>query len=184
MPVPYSLIPTPCFEETMQSKLVEIPPLRLVGFDFFGDPFRSYGGWTEENEIGRLWVRWMTYMDAVQPPLPYLVPQPVWYEVHVYHPETLQTGEFEVFAGVEVSTLGEFPPEVVVKTLPGGRYAVFTLAGQEIVSDWTWQLDHEWLPALGVERCTTYSIQRYDARFKGMHAVDESELDVYIPLLQ
>lgn len=165
----------------MHSKIVEIPPLLLVGFDFFGDPFRSYGGWSEENEIGRLWARWMTYL-AQRPALPPLSAPDVMYEVHIYPPEMLQTGEFEVFVGVEVVALEALPPDVVAKMLPGGRYAVFTLAGSEIVSDWTWQLDHEWLPALGAQRCPTFSIQRYDARFKGMQAVDESELDVYIPL--
>jgi len=166
----------------MKAEIVEKPAMLLVGFDFFGDPFRSYGGWSEENEIGRLWVRWMAYLENAQPPLPHVLPQHVMYEVHVYHPETLQTGEFEVFVGVEVAVLGEFPPEVVIKTLPASRYAVFPLTGQEIVSDWTWQLDHEWLPTLGVQRRTTYSIQRYDARFKGTNAIDESELDVYVPL--
>jgi predicted transcriptional regulator YdeE len=165
----------------MKTNIVEKAAILLVGFDFFGDPFRSYSGWSEENEIGRLWTRWMAYLENVQS-LPNIVPQHVMYEVHIYHPETLQTGEFEVFVGVEVSAFGEFPPEVVIKTLPAGRYAVFTLVGQEIVSDWTWQLDHEWLPALGVRRQMTFTYQRYDARFKGTDAIDESELDVYVPL--
>lgn len=166
----------------MKAEIVEKPAMLLVGFDFFGDPFRSYGGWSEENEIGRLWLRWITYLESAQPYLPYTVPDHVMYEVHIYHPETLQTGEFEVFVGVEVSTFGALPPEVVAKMLPAGRYAVFTLAGQEITADWPWMMDAEWLPALGARRRTTFTLQRYDARFKGMDAIDESELDVYVPL--
>jgi len=166
----------------MKAEIVEKPALLLVGFDFFGDPFRSYSGWSEENEIGRLWARWIAYLQNAQPPLSHVLPQSVMYEVHVYHPETLQTGEFEVFVGNEVSAFDEFPPEVVVKTLPASRYAVFTLSGQEITADWPWVMDTEWLPALGVRRRTTYNFQRYDARFKGMDALDASELDVYVPL--
>ncbi len=169
----------------MKSTLVEKPALTLVGFNFFGDPFRSHGGWSEENEIGRLWVRWMAYLESNAGDLPPLADPNVMYEVHVYHAETLQTGEFEVFAGVEIAGIADLPPQVVVKVLPAGRYAVLTLAGEEIVADWTWQLDHEWLPALGVQRQTTFSVLQYDARFKGMggEALAGSEMDTLIPLL-
>ena len=125
----------------------------------------------------------MAYLESEQPDLPYVQPANVMYEGFIYHPETLQTGEFEVFAGIEVTEFGNLPPKVVAKMLPACRYAVFTLVGQEIVSDWEFQLDAEWLPNLGVKRSMDFSIQRYDARFKGMDAVDESELDVLIPLL-
>ncbi len=169
----------------MKSAIVEKPSVTLVGFDFFGDPFRSHGGWSEENEIGRLWVRWMAYLETAAGDLPPLLNPGVMYEVHVYHAETLQTGEFEVFTGMEIAGVAAVPPQVVIKVLPAGRYAVFTLAGEEIVADWTWKLDKEWLPALGAQRQTTFSVQRYDARFKGMEgaALAGSELDVYIPLL-
>jgi DNA gyrase inhibitor GyrI len=168
----------------MKARLVEMPALWLVGFDFFGDPFRSHGGWSAENEIGRLWQRWMNYLETAPSSLDAVKEMAVMYEVHIYHPETLQTGELEVFTGVEVAQVQvmELPLEVVVKRVPGGRYAVFTLTGEEIVSDWLWQLDTEWLPALGVQRLATHSFQRYDARFKGMDRIAESELDVYIPL--
>ena len=166
----------------MKAEIIEKPAMLLVGFDFFGDPFRSYSGWSEENEIGRLCKRWMTYLQNAQPDLRHIQNPDVMYEVHVYHAETLQTGEFEVFFGLEVTQLEALPPEVVVKLLPASRYAVFTLDGQEITTDWAWILDSEWLPALGVRRRTTYIIQCYDARFKGTDAIDESELDVYIPL--
>jgi len=166
----------------MKAEIIEKPTMLLVGFNFFGDPFRSYSGWSEENEIGRLWKRWMAYLENAQPDLRHIRSPGVMYELHVYHAETLQTGEFEVFAGVEVTQLENLPPEVVVKLLPESRYAVFTLAGQEITADSPWIMDSEWLPALGVRRRTTYIIQCYDARFKGTDAIDESELDVYVPL--
>jgi len=166
----------------MESVIIEKPALLLVGFDFFGDPFRSHGGWSEENEIGRLWKRWMAFLEHSYARIQHIKETEVMYELHIYHDETPQTGEFEVFVGLEVTQLEALPPEVVVKMLPPSRYAVFTLAGQEIVADWTWLLDNEWLPALGVERCTTFSIQRYDVRFKGTQNIEESELDVYIPL--
>ena len=45
----------------MEPRLVEADRITLVGFSFFGDPFRMSAGWTEENEIGRLWKRFMAY---------------------------------------------------------------------------------------------------------------------------
>ena len=42
-------------------EIIEAGPMTFVGFSFFGDPFQLSGGWTEENEIGRLWSRFMAY---------------------------------------------------------------------------------------------------------------------------
>ncbi len=167
----------------MKPVIVEKPPLLLVGFNFFGDPFTSHAGWSEENEIGRLWKRWTTYFERNRKHFKHVKETDVMYEIHVYHAETPQTGEFEVFAGMEVAKLEDLPPEVVAKVLPESRYAVFTLVGQQIISDWPWLIDSEWLPPLDLQRLTTFSIQRYDERFKGMQNIEESELDVYIPLI-
>ena len=35
----------------------------LIGCSFYGDPFTGSAGWTEENEIGRLWNRFMNYVQ-------------------------------------------------------------------------------------------------------------------------
>jgi hypothetical protein len=44
-------------------------------------------------------------------------------------------------------------------------------------------MDTEWLPPLGVQRLTTFTLQCYDARFKGMDRLAESELEVHVPLM-
>jgi len=36
----------------MQPALVEKERMILAGLSFFGDPFATQGGWTEENESG------------------------------------------------------------------------------------------------------------------------------------
>ena len=43
----------------MEPTMIEKRQMMLLGFSFFGDPFKISGGWTEENEIGRLWKRFM-----------------------------------------------------------------------------------------------------------------------------
>jgi predicted transcriptional regulator YdeE len=166
----------------MESTIVETGQRLLVGFSFFGDPFQVAAGWSEENEIGRTWQRLMAFLEAHPGVVKHAVAEEVAYEAHVYHPETPQTGEFEVFVGLEVAALEDVPLEMTVKVLPPATYAVFTLVGQQIVSDWHMQVFAEWLPAAGWEGEHSHSIQRYDERFKGLDPIDDSVLDVYIPV--
>jgi hypothetical protein len=44
--------------------LVELGARTLAGMSFFGDPFTSHAGWTEENEIGRLWQRFQAHVET------------------------------------------------------------------------------------------------------------------------
>jgi AraC family transcriptional regulator len=103
------------------------------------------------------------------------------YEVHIYNEETMQKGMFEVFVGMEVAKLENVPVELVVKILPSTTYAVFTLEGQQITSDW-YQIAEQWLPQAGYQTAYEYSFQLYDQRFKGLDNLDESALDVYMPV--
>jgi AraC family transcriptional regulator len=165
----------------MEPRLIDADQMTLVGLSFFGDPFRFHGGWTEENEIGRLWSRFIAYLDQQQPTIRHLVEHNVMYEVHIEHAETQQTGEFEVFVGLEVECLEETPVELVVKFLPPTTYAVFALRGPEIASDWN-QMMSDWISQSGYRRAYTYGFQRYDERFKGTENLQESVLEAYVPV--
>jgi predicted transcriptional regulator YdeE len=166
----------------MQPVIVEKGPIYLLGLGFFGDPFQISGGWTEENEIGRLWSRFMAFVAQHHGHIRQAVAESVAYEVHIYHPETMRTGEFEVFVGLEVAALEEVPLELSAKILPPATYAIFTLQGEQIVGDWAAEMFAEWLPQAGYEGDGRYSIQRYDERFKGLQQIEESVLEVYIPI--
>ena len=166
----------------MEPRIVEAQQMLLVGFSFFGDPFQVSGGWTEENEIGRTWKRFRSFLEEHPERLKHVTADEVAYEVHIYHEETPQTGEFEVFVGLEVEELEEVPLEVCVKILPPAAYAVFTLQGEQIVSDWPMMVFGEWLPQAGYVGEHTHSIQRYDERFKGVDSIAESILEIYIPV--
>jgi hypothetical protein len=85
----------------MEPRIIEKPQMILLGFNFFGDPFKISGGWTEENEIGRLWQRFMAYLAKHRPRIKHIKTDAVMYEVHVEHEETALTGEHEVFVGNE-----------------------------------------------------------------------------------
>jgi predicted transcriptional regulator YdeE len=153
----------------------------LVGFSFFGDPFAESDGWTEENEIGRLWNRFMAYMADHRDAIQGAKDEDVAYEVHVESAETTSKGYREVFVGVEVESLIDVPVELLVKILPPATYAIFTLKGDQIASDWSTSIG-EWLRHSPYEPVGNYGIQRYDERFQGVENLSASELDVYVPV--
>jgi predicted transcriptional regulator YdeE len=164
----------------MEPTIIEKDQMTLLGFSFFGDPFAISGGWTEENEIGRLWKRFMVYLDKHQHLISH-AKAGVAYEVHITHEDTALTGEFEVFVGVEVERLEDVPVEMSVKILPQATYAVFTLQGKQIISDWSKMME-EWMSKAGYQSAYAYGFQRYDERFKSLQHIDDSILDVYVPV--
>lgn len=166
----------------MEPKIVEKECIAVVGLSFFGDPFKEKGGWTEENEIGRLWKRFMSYMNDKQLNLPESKDVEECYEIHIRHPETDITGEYEVFVGLETDAAEHAPPELLVKYLPACHYAIFTLQGTEITSDWLKIIYETWMPGSGYRAAYSYSFQLYDKRFKGIDRLEESILDLYIPI--
>jgi predicted transcriptional regulator YdeE len=177
----------------MEPKIITHDQLNLVGFSFYGDPFRLSPGWTEENEIGRLWARFMAYVQQHREELKALIVNPgIAYEIHIYNEDTMATGLFEVFIGAELAhaelahpqlTETPHPPiDTVIKVLPATQYAVFTLHGEEIVGDWPLAIYQEWLPNSAYESAHNFHIQFHDGSFKGFDHLDESSLDVYVPI--
>jgi predicted transcriptional regulator YdeE len=164
----------------VEPQLIDKDQIILVGLSFFGDPFKFSGGWTEENEIGRLWQRFMTYLGEAGQQIRH-AKTGGFYELHIDHPEMERTGEYEVFVGLEVDRLEDVPVRLSIKILPPTQYAVFTLVGQEIVADWSAEMQ-AWLTHSGYQRAYTYGFQYYDERFKGMEQIDESVLDMYVPV--
>ncbi len=164
----------------MQPTILQKPEILLVGMSFYGDPFDTSGAWTEENQIGHTWQRFTAYLEQHGEAIHHRT-QDAFYEVHIYGDETSTQGRFEIFVGIPVERLEAVPVELQVKMLPATTYAVFTLQGEEILSDWTMHLDR-WLSEAGYKRSYPYSVQYYDERFKGMDQVHASTLDVYMPV--
>ena len=104
------------------------------------------------------------------------------YEVHIYNEETMATGVFEVFVGVELANDAQAPLDTVIKVLPATQYAVFTLKGEAIVGDWPMAIYQEWLPNSAYEASHEFHIQYHDGSFKGFDRLAESSLDVYVPV--
>lgn len=104
------------------------------------------------------------------------------YEIHLQYPETLQTGEYEVFAGFAIETLDQVPVELGLKILPAGDYALFTLRGEQIRGDEPFV--DRWLTESGCRLVAPVYIQRYDQRFKGLDQLADSEIDLLVPIIQ
>ena len=166
----------------MEPKIIEKGQMLLLGFSFYGDPFSTSAGWTEENEIGRLWQRFMTYLEKNAHRIKHVTNSQVCYEVHLETEETAQKGHYEVFVGLEIDRLEDVPVQVLLKTLPPTTYAVFTLEGQQITSDWPNTIYRHWLPGSGYQAGHSYMVQVYDQRFKGLDKLDESVMDVLVPI--
>ena len=163
--------------------ILEKPRLMLAGFSFFGDPFTLSAEWTEENEIGRLWHRLMTFMTKSGPDPRCFINPGIAYEVWIEHADTPVKGHVEVFVGMEIEHPEGVPLELLIKVLPPATYAVFCLQGKEITSDWhravqAWMVENDYKSAF------PYGFQLYDQRFKGMDKIDESILDAYIPIIR
>ncbi|MBC8505604.1 MAG: GyrI-like domain-containing protein [Anaerolineales bacterium] len=165
----------------MEPVISQKSEMKLVGMSFFGDPFDTSDTWTEENQIGRLWQRFMGYLQQNANAIKHTAAEKAMYEVHIYHPETFEKGLFEIFVGVRVEQLEAVPVDLLVKNLPASEYAVFTLAGEQIASDWEMIIEN-WLARESYRRNHPFSYQYYDERFKGLENITESFLDVYLPI--
>jgi RNA polymerase sigma-70 factor (ECF subfamily) len=135
----------------------------------------SYGG-----DIGQLWERFSPREKDIKHAV-----EGAWWELHVW-PQGHQPGQpYYVMVGVEVTRLEGVPDDLFVKPLPAGRYAVFPhrpgLGKPNHGYDELNQRIDSWLDTGPYKIARTFSLQLYDARFKGM-SDPESEQDLLIPV--
>lgn len=163
----------------MKYELIKMADLRLFGYIFYGDPFTTKPGWDGENEIGKTTVRFIEFLRKNDSEFD--MDGEFVYEVHVYNEHTKETGIFEVFAGAPA--IGDYKSyDLSAKYFIACDYVLFTLTGKEIMGDWWLTIDTEILPQLKLKRNHSFIIQRYDSRFKSIERIDESEMEVLIPV--
>jgi len=168
----------------MEYRLESGRSFTLVGMNFFGNPFQVAGAWDEDNEIGSLWKRFMAFMTAIPSPFDALPPgDPAWFEAHVAHPSSEETGAYEVFVGTEVPSPMDVPISCVIKPFPSTDYAIATIHGKEMVPGWEERVEADALGRFGRAINRRWGLQRYDSRFKGMNLLAESVFEMWIPLL-
>ena len=168
--------------------IIDEEKMVLIGMEFFGDPFKTNESWSKQNEIGILWSRFSSFMgreenDAFQA----RIDTKEAFEVHIESKDTSRTKAFHVFVGYplkDLTNLTDIPLELVIKVLPATKYALFTLKGKEITSNWAEKIYNVWLANSSFVSSYRFLIEKYDEeRFKGIgEQLDESELDVLIPI--
>ena len=170
----------------MKPRIVDEKEWLVVGMSFYGDPFNQSAEWSADNEIGRLWNRFVAFFSQSckqnTAAIKHVLDPNVLMEIHIETPETAEKGFYTVFVGVRVEKLEDVPIECVSKILPATLYAVFTLRGEQITSDWGKLIYADWMLSSGYCVSHKYGIQYYDQRFKGLDKIEESTLDVYVPV--
>ena len=165
----------------MKPKITDKRKIILVGMDFYGNPYQEAGGWSMQNAIGQLWTRFDSFYKKNKDSIKHLASESG-YELWIDFEGEEDTNNNYIFVGVEVDRLDDLPLELVTKILPETRYAIFTLKGDEIKSDWPSKVFNPWLTDAGLEQSFTFIIEYYDSqRFKGIDNTD-SELDIYVPI--
>jgi predicted transcriptional regulator YdeE len=153
----------------------------LVGMDFYGNPYKEAGGWSMQNAIGQLWKRFSAFYEKKKDTIKHLASESG-YELWVDFDGKEDPKDDYIFVGAAVKKLQDPPLELVARILPETKYAVFTLKGDEIKSDWPSKAATQWLTETGLQRSYPYIIEYYDSkRFKGVDNKN-AELDIYVPV--
>jgi predicted transcriptional regulator YdeE len=131
---------------------------------------------TADGVIGKQWARLM--QDGVLAKIPNKLDHSV---VAVYTDyEKDHNGDYTFILGAKVSSAADLPPGMVAKTIPAGRYAVFTSdkgPGYKVVPELWMKINSLPKPAPGGDRAYRADFEIYDER-----AADPQNLqvDVYV----
>jgi len=155
---------------------------RLLGCVFYGDPFHSAKEWSNENEIGKLWMRLHKLTQKYSILIKSIITDlNVGYELHLEPEEYKITKKYYVMVGMEMNNIEEIPLEMFVKILPKTRYVKFTTTIEEKFKIGAY-IYNTWIPEKGYEQAFPFIVQGYDAkRYKGLDDPN-SEIDWYIPV--
>jgi AraC family transcriptional regulator len=170
-------------KESFNVKIIQ-KSFNFLGCVFYGDPFHSHKGWSQENEIGLLWKRFIklynkyhSFFEKIQ------INDSIMYEVHIETEEFNETNSYYVFVGIEVDEIDQdMPIELFYKKIPKTHYAVVTIKGKDITTGGYKDIWGKWLPTSGYAESYPVLIEAYDKnRFTTLDD-GNSEIDFYIPI--
>jgi AraC family transcriptional regulator len=149
----------------MEIKIVERLAFAVAGL--------KHTGKNESNEIPQLWQALMPRAGEIKN----LVENAAAYGVSANM--DMETGEFDYFAGFEVSSAQNLPPGMVAFKVPGGRYAVFPTTLPQIGETYQ-NIFKTWLPEAGLQATGAPDFELYDEQFNAQDP--SSVLYLYIPI--
>jgi AraC family transcriptional regulator len=154
----------------------------LIGCVFFGDPFHRAKEWSYENEIGKLWTRFMSLTKKYSSLLQRISSDPfTGYELHLEPEEFRKTNQYYVMVGLEARDFDQIPLEFFSKNLPKTDFLEFTtqMAKRKTQGSYIFQ---KWMPEHKIKQRYPFIIQRYDSkRYRGLDD-PSSEIDWLIPI--
>ncbi len=107
------------------------------------------------------------------------------YELHIFDPS--DPPRHICLTGTAVSKVEDLPLNLFAKTIPAGKYAVFTLRMADGGFPHAYQFMEKWLADQDYESPDAahhrFEVQVYDQRFEGLDN-PESEIDFLIPLFK
>lgn len=154
----------------MEAKILTRQTFKIIGMRYFGE--------NKNQEIKQLWDIFLPRMERIKNRVNNSVSYGICYPVEGKSDEAA----FEYIAAVEVSDIQDLPSEMVGKTIPAQKYAVFTHKGSVEKIPETYQAIYAvWQPQSGYEFLKAPDFEYYDQRFDPDHP-EVSELEIYIPI--
>lgn len=153
----------------MKPEIRELPAFHVVGMCGWYDPNRN------AREIPKLWERFVPRLKEM--------PEPVggrsWGVCFGTEAGGSAPGSFFYMAALETPDLSDIPDDMVGKTIPAQRYAVFTHKGPlSTFHDTVGKIWSEWLPASGHAPSGGPDLELYDERFHPEHG----QIEVWAPI--
>ena len=92
------------------------------------------------------------------------------------------SGRFSYIIGSEVTSTENTPNNMVCRTIPASKYAVFTARGKipGSIQDTFKYIYQEWLPNSNLQRANSAEFELYDERCED---AENAEVDIYIPIV-
>jgi AraC family transcriptional regulator len=154
----------------MDAKILTKPAFKIIGMGYFGE--------NKNKEITQLWDVFLPRMESIKSRINNTVSYGICYPVE----GEKNDASFEYIAAVEVSDLKDIPAEMVGKTIPTRKYAVFTHKGSVDKILETYQAIYAvWQSKSGYELIKAPDFEYYDERFNPDNP-EASEVDIYIPI--
>ena len=153
----------------MEPKFLEKHAFTVVGMRYFGS--------NPNNDIPKLWDRFIPRTCEIT----HRCNDTICFGVCFPPEDKSEDGEFEYVAGVETPANAPVPDGMVKRTVPAGKYAVFTHKGPVEKIDETMKfIAGDWHPKSGYTLAERPDFELYDHRFNADQ--EDSEFDIYIPL--
>lgn len=148
----------------MEGKVVTIQGFKAIGLTYFGT--------NQKGEIPKLWETFNNRYKVI----PNISHSRLCYGICDDMPDA--EGKFSYTACAEVDSFLDVPLGMETRTVPGGKYLVYTYSGDlKDLNEFYENIFSKWLLASGQEMDMRPQLELYDERF--MH---NGEFDIYVPI--